>query len=86
MLQDFGLTIHPPMLYVGYVGFSVAFAFAVAAMLEGKLDQVWARWTRPWTTVAWMFLTVGIALGAGGPTTNWAGAVTGPGIRWRTPS
>jgi cytochrome c-type biogenesis protein CcmF len=64
VLQDFGLTIHPPMLYVGYVGFSVAFAFAIAAMLEGKLDQTWARWTRPWTTVAWMFLTVGIALGS----------------------
>jgi cytochrome c-type biogenesis protein CcmF len=64
VLQDFGLTIHPPMLYVGYVGFSVAFAFAVAAMLEGKLDQTWARWTRPWTTVAWMFLTMGIALGS----------------------
>jgi len=64
VLQDLGLTIHPPMLYVGYVGFSVAFAFACAAMLEGKLDQTWARWTRPWTTVAWMFLTMGIALGA----------------------
>ncbi|MEP7312377.1 MAG: heme lyase CcmF/NrfE family subunit [Pseudomonadota bacterium] len=64
VLQDFALTIHPPMLYVGYVGFSVAFAFACAAMLEGKLDQTWARWTRPWTTLAWMFLTVGIALGS----------------------
>jgi cytochrome c-type biogenesis protein CcmF len=64
VLQDFGLTIHPPMLYVGYVGFSVAFAFACAAMLEGKLDQTWARWTRPWTTVAWMFLTAGVALGS----------------------
>jgi cytochrome c-type biogenesis protein CcmF len=64
VLQDFGLTIHPFMLYVGYVGFSVAFAFACAAMIEGKLDQTWARWTRPWTTVAWMFLTLGIALGA----------------------
>jgi cytochrome c-type biogenesis protein CcmF len=64
VLQDFGLTIHPPMLYVGYVGCSVAFAFAIAAMLEGKLDQTWARWTRPWTTVAWMFLTVGVALGS----------------------
>ncbi len=64
VLQDFALTIHPPMLYVGYVGFSVAFAFACAAMLEGKLDQTWARWTRPWTTAAWMFLTVGIALGS----------------------
>jgi cytochrome c-type biogenesis protein CcmF len=64
VLQDFALTIHPPMLYIGYVGFSVAFAFACAAMLEGKLDQTWARWTRPWTTMAWMFLTVGIALGS----------------------
>jgi cytochrome c-type biogenesis protein CcmF len=64
VLQDFGLTIHPPMLYIGYVGFSVAFAFACAAMIEGKLDQTWARWTRPWTTIAWMFLTVGIALGS----------------------
>jgi cytochrome c-type biogenesis protein CcmF len=64
VLQDFGLTIHPPMLYVGYVGFSVAFAFACAAMLEGRLDQTWARWTRPWTTVAWMFLTIGVALGS----------------------
>jgi cytochrome c-type biogenesis protein CcmF len=64
LLQDFGLIIHPPMLYTGYVGFSVAFAFAVAAMLEGRLDARWARWTRPWTTVAWAFLTVGIALGS----------------------
>ncbi len=64
VLQDVLLTIHPPMLYVGYVGFSVAFAFACAAMLEGKLDQTWARWTRPWTTLAWMFLTAGIALGS----------------------
>jgi cytochrome c-type biogenesis protein CcmF len=64
LLQDPGLAIHPPLLYVGYVGFSVAFAFAIAAMLSGNLDQKWARWTRPWTTVAWMFLTVGIALGS----------------------
>ncbi|HEX9772722.1 MAG TPA: heme lyase CcmF/NrfE family subunit [Steroidobacteraceae bacterium] len=64
LLQDFALAVHPPMLYVGYVGFSVAFAFAVAAMLEGKLDERWARWTRPWTTLAWLFLTVGIALGS----------------------
>ncbi len=64
LLQDFALIIHPPMLYVGYVGFSVAFAFAVAAMLSGQLDQNWARWTRPWTTVAWLFLTMGIALGS----------------------
>jgi len=64
LLQDFALTIHPPILYTGYVGFAVAFAFACAAMLEGRLDQSWARWTRPWTIVAWMFLTVGIALGS----------------------
>jgi cytochrome c-type biogenesis protein CcmF len=64
LLQDPGLAIHPPMLYMGYVGFSVAFAFAIAALLGGKLDATWARWSRPWTTVAWMFLTCGIALGS----------------------
>ncbi len=64
LLQDPGLAIHPPILYAGYVGFSVAFAFAVAAMLSGHLDRTWARWTRPWTTWAWLFLTVGIALGS----------------------
>ena len=64
LLQDIGLAIHPPILYIGYVGFSVAYAFAVAAMLSGKLDQKWARWTRPWTTGAWLFLTVGIGLGS----------------------
>ena len=64
LLQDIGLAIHPPILYVGYVGFSVAFAFAIAAMLSGNLDRNWARWTRPWTTWAWLFLTVGIALGS----------------------
>jgi cytochrome c-type biogenesis protein CcmF len=64
LLQDPGMIIHPPMLYMGYVGFSVAFAFAVAALIGGRLDAQWARWTRPWTTVAWMFLTVGIALGS----------------------
>ncbi len=64
LLQDPGMVIHPPMLYMGYVGFSVAFAFAVAALIGGNLDAQWARWTRPWTTVAWMFLTVGIALGS----------------------
>ena len=64
LLQDPGLAIHPPMLYVGYVGFSVAFAFAIAAMISGDLDQKWAKWTRPWTLVAWLFLTVGIALGS----------------------
>ncbi len=64
LLQDPGLAIHPPILYAGYVGFSVAFAFAIAAMISGNLDQKWAKWTRPWTTAAWMFLTVGIALGS----------------------
>ena len=64
LLQDPGLAIHPPILYIGYVGFSVAFAFAIAAMLTGDLDKSWARWTRPWTTWAWLFLTVGIALGS----------------------
>ncbi len=64
LLQDPGLAIHPPMLYMGYVGFSVAFAFAVAALLGGKLDATWARWSRPWTTIAWSFLTIGIALGS----------------------
>jgi cytochrome c-type biogenesis protein CcmF len=64
LLQDPGMVFHPPMLYMGYVGFSVAFAFAVAALLSGRLDAAWARWSRPWTTVAWAFLTLGIALGS----------------------
>jgi len=65
LLQDPGMVLHPPMLYMGYVGFSVAFAFAVAALLSGRLDAAWARWSRPWTTIAWVFLTLGIALGSG---------------------
>ena len=64
LLQDPGLIFHPPLLYMGYVGFSVAFAFAIAALLSGKLDAAWARWSRPWTTTAWIFLTLGIALGS----------------------
>ena len=64
LLQDPGFLIHPPMLYMGYVGFSVVFAFAIAAMLSNKLDTAWARWSRPWTTVAWLFLTIGIVLGS----------------------
>lgn len=64
LLQDPGMVIHPPMLYMGYVGFVVAFAFAVSALLSGRLDAAWARWSRPWTTVAWCFLTCGIALGS----------------------
>jgi cytochrome c-type biogenesis protein CcmF len=64
LLQDPGMVIHPPMLYMGYVGFVVAFAFSVAALLSGRMDAAWARWSRPWTTVAWCFLTCGIALGS----------------------
>jgi cytochrome c-type biogenesis protein CcmF len=64
LLQDPGLVFHPPMLYMGYVGFSVAFAFAIAALISGRLDAAWARWSRPWTTAAWIFLTLGIALGS----------------------
>ncbi|MFA9421343.1 MAG: heme lyase CcmF/NrfE family subunit [Gammaproteobacteria bacterium] len=64
LLQDIGLAIHPPMLYLGYVGFSVAFAFSIAALLSGSVDSAWARWSRPWTNVAWLFLTLGIALGS----------------------
>ncbi|WP_339674620.1 heme lyase CcmF/NrfE family subunit [uncultured Zhongshania sp.] len=64
LLQDPGMVIHPPMLYVGYVGFSVAFAFAIAALMSGRMDASWARWSRPWTNIAWLFLTVGIALGS----------------------
>ncbi len=64
LLQDFGMIIHPPLLYIGYVGFAVAFSFAVAALIAGRLDATWARWSRPWTTAAWSFLTLGIALGS----------------------
>jgi cytochrome c-type biogenesis protein CcmF len=64
LLQDPGLVIHPPMLYMGYVGFSVAFAFSVAALMSGRMDAAWARWSRPWTVVAWIFMTAGIALGS----------------------
>ncbi|MYB33693.1 MAG: heme lyase CcmF/NrfE family subunit [Gammaproteobacteria bacterium] len=64
LLQDFGLAVHPPMLYLGYVGFSVPFAFSIAALLGGRFDSAWARWTRPWANMAWVFLTIGIALGS----------------------
>jgi len=77
LLQDPGMVIHPPMLYMGYVGFSVAFAFAIAALMSGRLDATWARWSRPWTTIAWMFLTLGIALGSG-----WAYYELGCGGWW----
>jgi cytochrome c-type biogenesis protein CcmF len=77
LLQDPGMVIHPPMLYMGYVGFVVAFAFAISALLSGRLDAAWARWSRPWTTVAWCFLTCGIALGS-----FWAYYVLGWGGWW----
>ncbi len=77
LLQDPGMVFHPPMLYMGYVGFSVAFAFAMAALIDGRLDAAWARWSRPWTTVAWSILTLGIALGSG-----WAYYVLGWGGWW----
>jgi cytochrome c-type biogenesis protein CcmF len=77
LLQDPGMVFHPPLLYMGYVGFSVAFAFALAALLGGRLDATWARWSRPWTTVAWSFLTIGIALGSG-----WAYYTLGWGGWW----
>ena len=77
LLQDPGMVIHPPMLYMGYVGLSVAFSFAVAALIGGNLDATWARWTRPWTTAAWIFLTIGIALGSG-----WSYYVLGWGGWW----
>jgi cytochrome c-type biogenesis protein CcmF len=77
LLQDPGMVVHPPMLYMGYVGFSVAFAFAIAALIGGRLDASWARWSRPWTTLAWCFLTIGIALGSG-----WAYYTLGWGGWW----
>src|SRR6188472_3243690 len=64
ILQDLGLAIHPPLLYLGYVGFSISFSFAIAALIEGRIDGAWARWVRPWTLLAWMFLTIGIAMGS----------------------
>ncbi|PLX39077.1 MAG: heme lyase NrfEFG subunit NrfE [Hyphomicrobiales bacterium] len=64
ILQDIGLAIHPPLLYIGYVGFSIAFSFAAAALLEGRIDAAWARWVRPWVLIAWIFLTLGIAMGS----------------------
>jgi cytochrome c-type biogenesis protein CcmF len=64
ILQDIGLAVHPPLLYLGYVGFSISFSFAIAALIEGRIDAAWARWVRPWTLVAWMFLTLGIAMGS----------------------
>lgn len=64
ILQDIGLAIHPPLLYLGYVGFSIAFSFAIAALIDGRIDSAWARWVRPWTLAAWIFLTLGISMGS----------------------
>jgi cytochrome c-type biogenesis protein CcmF len=64
ILQDPGLAIHPPLLYFGYVGFSISFSFAIAALIDGRIDAAWARWVRPWTLLAWMFLTAGVAMGS----------------------
>ncbi len=77
ILQDIGLAIHPPLLYLGYVGFSIAFSFAIAALIEGRIDAAWARWVRPWTLVAWTFLTLGIAMGS-----YWAYYTLGWGGFW----
>jgi cytochrome c-type biogenesis protein CcmF len=77
VLQDPGLAIHPPLLYLGYVGFSISFSFAIAALLEGRIDAAWARWVRPWILAAWMFLTVGIAMGS-----YWAYYTLGWGGWW----
>ncbi|GIT15196.1 MAG: hypothetical protein CM1200mP36_09520 [Gammaproteobacteria bacterium] len=73
LLQDPALVIHPPILYAGYVGLAVPFAFAVAALLAGRVSSAWARWARPWTVASWMFLTVGIALGVVGILRAWLG-------------
>jgi cytochrome c-type biogenesis protein CcmF len=77
LLQDPGLAIHPPLLYLGYVGFSICFSFAIAALIEGRIDAAWARWVRPWTLAAWMFLTLGIAMGS-----YWAYYTLGWGGWW----
>ena len=77
ILQDPGLAIHPPLLYLGYVGFSIAFSFAIAALIDGRIDAAWARWVRPWTLAAWMFLTLGIAMGS-----YWAYYTLGWGGFW----
>ena len=77
ILQDPGLAIHPPLLYIGYVGFSISFSFAVAALIEGRIDAAWARWVRPWVLLAWIFLTLGIAMGS-----YWAYYTLGWGGWW----
>ena len=80
VLQDIGLAVHPPLLYLGYVGFSISFSFAIAALIEGRIGAAWARWVRPWTLLAWIFLTLGIAMGSYWPITILAGRCFGSGI------
>ena len=84
LLQDPGMVFHPPLLYMGYVGFAVPFAFALAALISGELGAAWARWSRSWTLAAWAFLTLVFCWAAHGPITCWAGGAGGSGILWRT--
>ncbi len=86
LLQDPGLAFHPPFLYLGYVGLSMAFSFAVAALIEGRVECCLGALGAPWTLAAWVFLTIGIALGSWWAITNWAGAGSGSGTRWKTPA
>ena len=85
ILQDPGLAVHPPLLYLGYVGFSMAFSFAIAALIEGRIDAAWARWVRPWTLAAWMCLTLGIAGGSYWAYYTLGWGASGSGTRSRTP-
>jgi Cytochrome c biogenesis factor len=84
VLQDIGLAVHPPMLYLGYVG-SRFRSPSPSRLIEGRIDAAWARWVRPWTLVAWIFLTLGIAMGSTGPITSSAGAAGGSGTPSKTP-
>ena len=87
LLQDIGVALHPPLLYLGYVGFSTAFSFAVAALVRGQVDPSWARWMRPWVLLAWAGLTAGIALGIlVGLLRAGLGAASGSGTPWKTPA
>jgi len=83
-LQTPLMAIHPPCLYLGYVGVAVPYAFAMAALMSGRVGDVWIRTTRRWTIFAWLFLGIGLLLGGYGPTSSWDGAATGPGTRWKT--
>ena len=85
LLQDIGLIIHPPMLYMGYVGFAIPFAFAIAALIGGQFDSAWARWSRPWINLAWVFLTIGITLGSWWAYYESVGVAGGFGIQSKMP-